>query len=63
MCCQVETHHDRICGPGHISCGCGMGAHFLSKEKKIELLSQHLYVLRERVKYVEGLIEELNGEK
>jgi hypothetical protein len=63
MCCQIETHHDRRCGPGHISYGCGIGTHFLSKKKRIELLTQHLDGLRERVRDAEGLIEELKDEK
>jgi hypothetical protein len=63
MCCQIETPHSMRCGPGHISCGFGMGIHFLSKKKRIELLTQHLDGLRERVRDAEGLIEELKDEK
>ena len=65
MCCQTEGQHGYgTFGGRHVSsCGYGMGPHFLSKKKRIELLNQHLDGLRERAKDIEDYIAELKEGK
>ncbi len=52
-----SNHHGNQCG-----CGTG-GQQFLSKKKRIEILSKHMEGLQERAKDIEDYIAELKKEK
>jgi tRNA G26 N,N-dimethylase Trm1 len=64
MCCGHTAHHGKKHGHGG-SCGCGghVGPVFWSKKRKIKMLEEMLAELREEVKDIEELIDELKKEK
>ena len=66
MCCGHTGHHGKRHGHGS-SCCCGGASHlgpvFWSKKRKLKMLEQVLENLREEVKDIEEMIEELKKEK
>ena len=66
MCCESTSHHGQKHGHGS-SCGCGVpacfGPAFWSKKKRIRMVENSLKCLREQVKDLEELLQELKAEQ
>ena len=66
MCCNTQSHQSNVdCHSSHhgIQCGCGSGSQFLSKKKRIDMLSRCKESLQERARDIEDYIAELKKEK